>query len=84
VILFLFSAFTAPDLITSIQENQKKIAWTLLEKAKDICAKQGVTPHLLQKCVNEIFNRQSWDLTVKHIFFLKSWEYDTSELTELP
>ncbi|XP_062145557.1 universal stress protein A-like protein [Alnus glutinosa] len=30
------------DLITSIQENQKKTASTLLERAKEICAKQGI------------------------------------------
>ena len=30
------------DLITSIQENHKKVASLLLDKAKDICAKYGV------------------------------------------
>ncbi|XP_073266767.1 uncharacterized protein [Populus alba] len=29
------------DLITSIQENHKKVASLLLDKAKDICAKYG-------------------------------------------
>ncbi|XP_059457859.1 universal stress protein A-like protein [Corylus avellana] len=36
-----------PDLITSIQENQKKIALTLLEKAKDICAKHGIVANTM-------------------------------------
>jgi hypothetical protein len=39
---FSLFGFTAQDLITSIQENQKKTASTLLERAKEICAKQGV------------------------------------------
>ncbi|KAG6764204.1 hypothetical protein POTOM_031663 [Populus tomentosa] len=30
------------DLITSIQENHKKVASLLLDKAKDICAKYGI------------------------------------------
>ncbi|XVE75201.1 hypothetical protein DITRI_Ditri12bG0076700 [Diplodiscus trichospermus] len=30
------------DLITTAQENQKKLALALLEKAKNICAKHGV------------------------------------------
>ncbi|KAF3431886.1 hypothetical protein FNV43_RR26622 [Rhamnella rubrinervis] len=33
---------TPPELIASLQENQKKAALALLEKAKDICAKHGV------------------------------------------
>lgn len=32
----------APELITSLQENQKKIVAALLDKAKDLCAKHGV------------------------------------------
>ncbi|KAK1324592.1 Universal stress protein A-like protein [Acorus calamus] len=31
-----------PELIRSLQENQKKIALALLEQAKEICAKRGV------------------------------------------
>ncbi|KAK9276970.1 hypothetical protein L1049_006509 [Liquidambar formosana] len=31
-----------PDLIASVQENQKKVAVALLEKAKKICADHGV------------------------------------------
>lgn len=31
-----------PELIRSIQENQNKIASTLLEKAKQICANNGI------------------------------------------
>ncbi|XVF44175.1 hypothetical protein PTKIN_Ptkin02bG0099900 [Pterospermum kingtungense] len=30
------------DLITIVQQNQKKFSLALLEKAKDICSKQGV------------------------------------------
>ncbi|XP_021298880.1 universal stress protein A-like protein [Herrania umbratica] len=30
------------DLITTVQENQKKLTLALLEKAKDICATHGV------------------------------------------
>lgn len=32
----------APELILSIQEHQKKVSLALLEKAKAICAEQGV------------------------------------------
>ncbi|CAK7326601.1 unnamed protein product [Dovyalis caffra] len=39
---------TAPvDLVTSIQENQKKCALLLLDKAKDICAKRGIVVETL-------------------------------------
>lgn len=31
-----------PELLTSIQENQKKSAIALLEKAKELCAKHGI------------------------------------------
>ncbi|KAK1268159.1 Universal stress protein A-like protein [Acorus gramineus] len=31
-----------PELVRSLQENQKKIALALLEQAKEICAKRGV------------------------------------------
>lgn len=37
-----FCFTTAPELIRSIQENQNKIASALLEKAKQICANNGV------------------------------------------
>uniref|UniRef100_A0A7N2KQ87 UspA domain-containing protein n=1 Tax=Quercus lobata TaxID=97700 RepID=A0A7N2KQ87_QUELO len=33
-----------PELIRSIQENQNKIASALLEKAKQICANNGISP----------------------------------------
>ncbi|XWS63544.1 hypothetical protein CRYUN_Cryun06bG0108300 [Craigia yunnanensis] len=33
---------TPLDLITTVQENQKKLTIALLEKAKDICTKHGV------------------------------------------
>uniref|UniRef100_A0A7N0U1S9 UspA domain-containing protein n=1 Tax=Kalanchoe fedtschenkoi TaxID=63787 RepID=A0A7N0U1S9_KALFE len=33
---------TAPELIQSVQENQRKVAGLLLEKAKKICAEHGV------------------------------------------
>ncbi|GMJ03302.1 hypothetical protein like AT1G68300 [Hibiscus trionum] len=38
------STYAAPpaDLITAVQENQKKLALALLEKAKEICANHGV------------------------------------------
>ncbi|KAL4352102.1 hypothetical protein GQ457_06G005260 [Hibiscus cannabinus] len=38
------STYGAPpaDLITAVQENQKKLALALLEKAKEICANHGV------------------------------------------
>jgi hypothetical protein len=39
-IFFFF--FAAADLVASIQENKKKIALILLDKAKDICARHGV------------------------------------------
>ncbi|XP_057960498.1 universal stress protein A-like protein [Malania oleifera] len=32
-----------PELITSVQENQKKVASALLERAKEICSKYGIT-----------------------------------------
>ncbi|MBA0630816.1 hypothetical protein Godav_002877, partial [Gossypium davidsonii] len=32
---------TAVDLINTVQENQKKLALALLEKAKGICANRG-------------------------------------------
>ncbi|CAM8948189.1 hypothetical protein QQ045_017161 [Rhodiola kirilowii] len=33
---------TAPELIQSVQENQRKVAAILLEKAKNICAEYGI------------------------------------------
>jgi hypothetical protein len=39
---FFFFFFAAADLVASIQENKKKIALILLDKAKDICARHGV------------------------------------------
>ena len=38
---FLF-VFAAIELVTSLQENNRKIAEALLEKAKGICSKYGV------------------------------------------
>ncbi|KAL9389526.1 hypothetical protein Peur_018131 [Populus x canadensis] len=39
---------TAPaDLVASIQENKKKIALILLDKAKDICARHGVDVEIM-------------------------------------
>ncbi|VFQ83247.1 unnamed protein product [Cuscuta campestris] len=35
--------FTPPELLKSIQDNQKKVATVLLEKADDICKKHGIT-----------------------------------------
>ncbi|XP_042496122.1 universal stress protein A-like protein isoform X2 [Macadamia integrifolia] len=32
-----------PDMLKSVQENKRKFSLALLEKAKEICAKQGVT-----------------------------------------
>ncbi|XP_042496113.1 universal stress protein A-like protein isoform X1 [Macadamia integrifolia] len=34
---------TNPDMLKSVQENKRKFSLALLEKAKEICAKQGVT-----------------------------------------
>ncbi|XP_076912037.1 universal stress protein A-like protein [Bidens hawaiensis] len=34
---------TPPELIRNIQENQKKVALNLLEQAKELCKKYGVT-----------------------------------------
>ncbi|KAI3467076.1 hypothetical protein Pfo_023739 [Paulownia fortunei] len=34
---------TSPEFLRSIQENQKKMAIALLEKAKDICGANGIT-----------------------------------------
>ncbi|KAB1205535.1 Universal stress protein A-like protein [Morella rubra] len=36
-----------PELIRSIQENHQKVALALLEKAKDICAKNGISAETL-------------------------------------
>nr|XP_016503635.1 PREDICTED: uncharacterized protein LOC107821700 [Nicotiana tabacum] len=33
---------TSPELITSIQENQRKVTNALLKKAKDVCGQHGV------------------------------------------
>lgn len=33
---------TAPELVAALQENYKKVALVLLDKAKDICANHGV------------------------------------------
>lgn len=42
-----FSDEAAVDLIASVQENQKKVALALLEKAKEICANRGVCIYFL-------------------------------------
>ncbi|KAI7741694.1 hypothetical protein M8C21_007656 [Ambrosia artemisiifolia] len=34
---------TPPELIRNIQENQKKVALSLLDQAKDLCNKYGIT-----------------------------------------
>ncbi|KAJ0815157.1 putative universal stress protein A [Helianthus annuus] len=34
---------TPPELIRNIQENQKKVALNLLDQAKDLCNKYGIT-----------------------------------------
>ncbi|XP_071739308.1 uncharacterized protein [Rutidosis leptorrhynchoides] len=34
---------TPPELIRNIQENQKRIALSLLDQAKDLCSKYGIT-----------------------------------------
>uniref|UniRef100_A0A6N2MXL6 UspA domain-containing protein n=1 Tax=Salix viminalis TaxID=40686 RepID=A0A6N2MXL6_SALVM len=44
---FFFFFFAAMDLVASIQENKKKVALLLLDKAKDICAKHGVEAETL-------------------------------------
>ncbi|KAL5553153.1 hypothetical protein UlMin_040554 [Ulmus minor] len=36
-----------PELVNSVQENQKKLVLLLLEKAKDICATKGVTAEII-------------------------------------
>ncbi|KAJ6312564.1 hypothetical protein OIU77_014146 [Salix suchowensis] len=46
--LFASSYGTAPmELVASIQENKKKVALLLLDKAKDICSKHGVEAETL-------------------------------------
>jgi hypothetical protein len=37
-------SMTAPEFVSSVKENQKKLALALLEKAKEICASRGVYP----------------------------------------
>lgn len=34
---------TAPEFSSSVQENHRKLTVALLERAKDICARQGVS-----------------------------------------
>lgn len=34
---------TAPEFASSVQENNRKLTVALLERAKDICARQGVS-----------------------------------------
>lgn len=34
---------TAPEFTSSVQENHRKLTVALLERAKDICASQGVS-----------------------------------------
>lgn len=43
--VFIFLS-TAPDLIASLQERQKNHALALLERAKEICAQDGVSTSL--------------------------------------
>ncbi|KAE8686902.1 putative acyl-CoA thioesterase [Hibiscus syriacus] len=45
------STYGAPpaDLITTVQENQKKVALALLEKAKEICANHGVEAETMKE-----------------------------------
>ncbi|XP_021896202.1 universal stress protein A-like protein [Carica papaya] len=40
------------DLIASVQENQKKVALALLEKAKEICANRGVVAETITESGN--------------------------------
>ncbi|XP_073000370.1 universal stress protein A-like protein [Typha latifolia] len=40
---YIFVA-TAPELVPSLQEHQKKVSLALLERAKKICCKNGVVP----------------------------------------
>ncbi|XP_022726536.1 universal stress protein A-like protein [Durio zibethinus] len=40
------------DLITTVQENQKKLTLALLEKAKDICANYGVDAETMTEVGN--------------------------------
>ncbi|XP_077243917.1 universal stress protein A-like protein isoform X3 [Tasmannia lanceolata] len=44
---YVYAASLAPELIQSIQVYQKKISLALLERAKEICVKAGVTPELI-------------------------------------
>ncbi|KAL2905164.1 NADH-quinone oxidoreductase subunit N [Bienertia sinuspersici] len=41
-LLEAIALFVTVDLLASIQDNQKKCADSILAKAKEICAKQGV------------------------------------------
>nr|XP_043624307.1 universal stress protein A-like protein [Erigeron canadensis] len=40
---------TPPELIRSIQENQQKIALSLLGQAKDLCSKYGITAETMSE-----------------------------------
>ncbi|KAL5726108.1 hypothetical protein ACHQM5_009178 [Ranunculus cassubicifolius] len=42
-----FGTAVPPDLISSVREQQNKVASALLEKAKEICSSRGVTPKLI-------------------------------------
>ena len=47
------------DLVASIQENKKKVALLLLDKAKDICAKHGVmVSYILLTC--SLLKHSAW------------------------
>uniref|UniRef100_A0A7N0UE12 UspA domain-containing protein n=1 Tax=Kalanchoe fedtschenkoi TaxID=63787 RepID=A0A7N0UE12_KALFE len=48
-------ANTAPELIQSVQENQRKAAGLLLEKAKNICTEYGV---------ENLPSKINWDLEI--------------------
>ncbi|XP_044489677.1 universal stress protein YxiE [Mangifera indica] len=41
-----------PDLINSLQENQKKIAVALLSRAKEICAQHGIEAETMTEAGN--------------------------------
>ncbi|XP_031256254.1 uncharacterized protein LOC116114238 [Pistacia vera] len=41
-----------PDLITSMQENQKKVAIALLNRAKEICTQHGIEAETLTEAGN--------------------------------
>ncbi|CDP00636.1 unnamed protein product [Coffea canephora] len=45
--LFIFGLFAAPEVGREVQEDQKKTAASLLENAREICIRHGITPETI-------------------------------------